>query len=268
MFQAAAPPIGEPIPEAPPAPLSSPAQAAPGEFTRLFQAPAPTLNEAKPEIPPAPAPQSTPGSFTQMFQAAAPPIGEKKTEATRKAPAPLEPGEFTRFFNAASAAPPISAPMPPKAESQGDFDRIFGSSERPVGSPSTVTGIFRQSSSTPAIEPKQADSASSLTAPPAFTPPPGDFTRVFGETSPGIPSPVAAPPTPASPSPASGPGEYTRMFSAQPIPPEPIAAPTPAPVIAPESQRPVKQNSMLVPILIGVIVLLLAAIAVILVAIK
>jgi len=203
-----------------------------------------------------------------MFQAAAPPIGEKKTEATRKAPAPLEPGEFTRFFNAASAAPPISAPMPPKAESQGDFDRIFGSSERPVGSPSTVTGIFRQSSSTPAIEPKQADSASSLTAPPAFTPPPGDFTRVFGETSPGIPSPVAAPPMPASPSPASGPGEYTRMFSAQPIPPEPIAAPTPAPVIAPESQRPVKQNSMLVPILIGVIVLLLAAIAVILVAIK
>jgi len=271
MFQATAPPIGEPVPEAPVAPPPpAPAQAAPGEFTRMFQAAAPPLNEAKPETPKAPPAQSGPGSFAQMFQAAAPPIGEKKAEATQKAPAPLEPGEFTRFFNAAPAAPPVSAPMPPKSEAQGDFARIFGSSDRQAGSPSTVTGIFHQSSSTPAIETKHSGGASSLTAPPAFTPPPGEFTRIFGETSPLTPSagPIAPAPPPASPPPASGPGEYTRMFSAPPIPPEPIATPAPQPAAAPESQGQAKRNSMLVPILIGVIVLLLAAIAVILVAIK
>jgi len=297
MFQAPASPIGESVPDAAPPPDSPPVQTAPGEFTRMFQAAAPPLNEAQSESPAAPPPpsapgsftrmfqapaspigesvpdaapppdsppvQSAPGEFTRMFQAAAAPIGDKKEEATPKAT--LEPGEFTRFFNAAAAAPAGSASMPPSPETQGDFDRIFGSGDRPGVSPSTVTGIFRQSSSTPSVESKQADSASSLAAPPAFSPPPGDFTRVFGKTSPVTPPPDTLPsPSPASPPPVSGPGEYTRMFGSQPIPTEPIAPPPP--VLAPESPVQAKQNSLLVPILIGVIVLLLAAIAVILIA--
>ncbi len=275
MFQAAAPPIGESVPEAPVVPPAPPAApepkpSAPGEFTRMFQAAVPPMSEATVETPKAPPKQASPGSFTQMFQAAAPPMGEQKTKAPQKAPEPSGPGEFTRFFNASSAAPPTAAPIPPKQEAQGDFASIFGSGDRSAGPASTVTGMFHASSSTPAIKPEQAGSALSQPPPPAFTPPPGSFTRIFGETPPAVslPGPMPAPSPPSAPSPASAPGEYTRMFSAQPLPQEPIAALSPPAIKAPEPTAQPKRSSMLIPVLIGVIVLLLAAIAVILVTIK
>ena len=251
MFQAPTPPIGETLPEAPKAPsppkaTPPPAQSAPGSFTQMFQAPTPPIGETMSEAPKAPSPpkatpppaQSAPGSFTQMFQAPTPPIGETMPEAP-KAPSPpkatpppsqLAPGEFTRFFKAAASSPAASAPMPKKSEAQGDFARIFGSGDRVTTPPSTGTGIFDQAPAAVALKQNQSGSPAAPAPPSAYTPPAGNFTRIFGSTPMEIPAPdsIAQTPTPSTPQqPAGSPGEYTRMFSAQSIPQEPTVTQPP-----------------------------------------
>jgi hypothetical protein len=265
MFQAAAPPIGETAPEPPKIPAPPAAEAplekpAPGSFTQMFQTPVPAMGESIPATPKTSATQSSPGSFTQMFQVAAPPMGEPKPAVQQASPAQAAPGEFTRFFS--SSAPTTAAPpLPTKPEAQGEFDRLFGSGDRVTAPPSSVTGIFSPSSSTP------TSSATAPAPPPAFAQPAGEFTRLFGETSSKIPAfdPVPLPQAPSPQPPSGSPGEYTRMFGAASMPVEPIAAPpqAPAPTRAPESPAPAKQNSKLVPVLIGAIVLLLVAIVII-----
>jgi hypothetical protein len=274
IFQAPAAPIGEAVPEPPevkPEPLVAPPQthADPGEFTRMFQAPAPPIGEPKEGTPKAEPGRSAPGSFTQMFQAAAPPIGEPSSKAPKAPPAKSAPGEFTRFFNAQSPTPAAPA-LPSRPEAQGSFDRIFGSGDRVTSPPSTVTGIFNQSSSIPAAKPEQTGSAVAPAPPPAFAPSGGEFSRIFGETSLEIPTlgPMQAPRAPSTQPPVNAPGEYTRMFSASSLQQEPIIAPPPAPATAPQVPAPATQSSKLVPVLIGVIVLLIAAVAVILVLMK
>jgi hypothetical protein len=274
MYQTPAAPIGEAVPEPPevkPEPLVAPPQthADPGEFTRMFQAPAPPIGEPKAGTPKAEPGRSAPGSFTQMFQAAAPPIGEPSSKAPKAPPAKSAPGEFTRFFNAQSPTPAAPA-LPSRPEAQGSFDRIFGSGDRVTSPPSTVTGIFNQSSSIPAAKPEQTGSAVAPAPPPAFAPSGGEFSRIFGETSLEIPTlgPMQAPRAPSTQPPVNAPGEYTRMFSASSLPQEPIIAPPPAPATAPQVPAPATQSSKLVPVLIGVIVLLIAAVAVILVLMK
>ena len=287
MFQAPAAPIGEPVPESlrppmPPAAPPPPAQPAPGSFTQMFQAPAAPIGESVlqspklPTPPAAPTPaQPAPGSFTQMFQAPAAPIGEPVPEMSKAPMPPIQPkpaqpgpGEFTRFFSAASSSSPASTPMPQKSESQGEFARVFGSGDRVTAPPTTVTGIFGASFS--ATPQKQGEIAP--TPPPAFKPPGGEFTKIFGNTMMGIPTqdPAAPMPTPgAAPSPSRSPGEYTRMFSAQPLPPEPPAEPVPAPIGTQEAPAPANRSSkMMIPVLIGVILLLLAAVAVIVIMSK
>ena len=76
-------------------------------------------------------------------------------------------------------------------------------------------------------------------------------------------------PTPGvAPTPSSAPGEYTRMFRAQTLPQEPLAEPVPAPIGTQEAPAPAKRPSKMIPLLIGVILLLLAAIAVIVITIR
>ena len=288
MFQAPAAPIGEPLPEMPKAPTPPaappPAQPAPGSFTQMFQAPATPIGEPVPEMPKTPTPpaapppaQPAPGAFTQMFQAPAAPFGEPAPEMPKAPMQPVQPkpmqsgpGEFTRFFSAASSSSPAPTPMPQKPESQGEFARIFGSGgsgDRVTTPPATVTGIFSASSS--AASPQQSETAP--TPPRAYKSPGGEFTKLFGDTGIGIPmtGPMAPMPTPGTTPPPSGsPGEYTRMFSAQPLPQEPLAEPVPAPIGTQEASAPAKRPSKMIPVLIGAILLLLAAIAVIVIAMR
>jgi hypothetical protein len=286
MFQAPAAPIGESAPVAPeppsPTPALTPPPATRGSFTQMFQAAAAPIGEPMSDVlkaptpPQAPAPTaSVPGSFTQMFQAAAAPIAEPAPQVP-KAPAPPAPpkqaqpgpGEFTRFFSAASSSAPAPAPMPQKPESQGEFARVFGSDEKFAAEPTTVTGMFGQSSS--ASAPKQSEINPAPASPPAFAQPAGDFTKIFGDTAAIVPilSPMAPPPAPgtAPPPTPSAPGEYTRMFSAQTLPQEPPAEPIPAPIGTPEAAAPTKQPSKMIPVVIGIILLLLAVIAIIVIS--
>jgi hypothetical protein len=276
MFQAAAPPIGEAAPElpkiqTPPAAAAPPEKSAPGSFTQMFQTAAPALGESIPSAPKASAPPSAPGSFTQMFQAAAPPIGEPKPAGQQTTPVQAAPGEFTRFFSSPSPTPTAPS-LPTKPEAQGEFDRLFGSGDRVTAPPSSVTGIFNQPLAAPTTKPELTGSAASPAPQPAFAQPAGEFTRIFGETSIKIPAlgTVPVPQAPSSQPPAGVPGEYTRMFGAVSMPVEPIAATpqAPAPTETPEFPAPAKHRSILIPVLIGAIVLLLAAIAIIVISMR
>lgn len=68
---------------------------------------------------------------------------------------------------------------------------------------------------------------------------------------------------PATPAPSAGPGEYTRMFSAQPVPqpqpPAPAPAQTPAPAAAPAAAKKVPWGMLA---LIVAVVVLLAVVAI------
>jgi hypothetical protein len=287
MFQATAAPMGEPVPEMPkapkPPPAPTPARTAPGSFTQMFQPAAAPMGEPAPEVPKAPTPppaptsaQPAPGSFTQMFQAASAPIGEPADQVPKASTPPVPPkqaqsgpGEFTRFFSAASSSAPAPPPMSQKPESRGEFERVFGSGDRATAPATTVTGIFGQPSSVSTS--KQNEITPASTPPQAFAQPAGEFTKIFGDTATEIPTlgPMAPPPAPSAvPPAASSPGEYTRMFSAQPLPQEPLAEPAPTPIGTPEARVPSKQSSKMIPVLIGIILLLLAAIAVIVITMR
>jgi hypothetical protein len=139
-------------------------------------------------------------------------------------PVPPEsgPGDFTRLFRGASA-PSGAAGMPQGPAEKGEFTQIFGGGmENP---------------------------------PPSYATSPGEFTSIL--SSPPEKTPIAAR---SDPQPVSAPGEYTRMFRAQPSMPveEPVPSPAPSPV--PESSFTTRQNPKLVPVLIGIIVLLLIVI--------
>jgi len=293
MFQAPAAPIGESALEAPKAPAPPvepppppPPAPAPGSFTQMFRAAAAPIGEPVPEAPKAPAPPvepppppaPAPGSFTQMFRAAAAPIGEPALQASKTPPpavlpkpAQSGPGEFTRFFKAAASSSPSPAPVPQKTESQGqgEFARLFGSGDRMTAPPSTGTGIFGQSPS--AAAPKQNQIIPVPAPPPSFAKPAGEFTKIFGDTDTGMqtPGPMAAQtpaPSPTPPPPARAPGEYTRMFGAHSFTQEPLTEP--APIAAPEAPVPAKRPSKMIPVLIGITLLLLAAIAVIVITMR
>ncbi len=250
---------------------------APASFTQMFQAAAGPIGEPVTGVPQAsvaPAP-SAPGSFTQMFQASAAPIGESAPQAsiTSTKPAPPKPaqsgpGEFTRFFNAAASPSRAPDPVPQKPQSEGDFARLFGSGDRVEAPPSMDTGMFGQSPSAAALKQSQATPAQA--PPPSFAHAAGELTNIFGGAAAKIPTlDSTALPTPApgapQPPPARDPGEYTRMFGAQSFPQEPLAEPVPARVAAPEAPAPAKLPSKMIFVLIGVTLLLLAAIAAVIV---
>jgi hypothetical protein len=232
-------------------------QAAPGagEFTRMFQTPAASIAEP-PAGPVAPEPQGPaaraqqPGEFTRLFQAAAPPAPAVKP------PGQAPPGEFTRIFGGGASEPQ----PPPRRSEPGEFTRRF---------------------SAPPPSPASGDPPPGAAPPRAFHPPPGEFTRIFGDrgeaSAPFSPAaPVeAAPPGPISAAVAeapASPGEYTRMFSAPASAPPPAPVPPAAPVVAapppvavpgaPVAAPPIPKLTMA---LLGVIVVLVAVIAVLLV---
>jgi hypothetical protein len=239
---------------------------APGEFTRMFQSPVAPFGESADVStrPPAPANQPiappqkqeiAPGEFTQIFQAPKAPMGEPITPAIAPPPADSGPGEFTRFFQ---AAPPSSRPAPmPEKTGQGQFTKVFGGGVSDAKeSAGQFTRIFE--AQTPLGAPPHS-AAGAPAPPPSYAPPAGAFTRVFGghENEP-------APPAPAEPQAPAGPGEYTRMFSAQTILPMEEPAPAPNEPAPSESSVPAKQTSKLPAILVGVILLLLVLIVILL----
>ncbi|MBC8167122.1 MAG: hypothetical protein H7Y20_14790 [Bryobacteraceae bacterium] len=272
-------PIGEAAPEpagAPPIFRSAAAERRPptgdnpGEFTRLFQAgrQAPPTGEprpaAPPVAPPAPAggtplteqPSSGGSEFTKFFQP--PPVkpGTSAHPAFRepfgsKAPSGQSgqrAGEFTQMFGIpggghqggpgfnvpqpkAPAAPP--APAPP---TQGAFTRMFSPGAPAV--PSTPGGV-------PGPPP-----------PPAYQPP--QFQ------APKAPQPQYQAPKPAPPQSQDG-GDFTRMFQT-PAPPSALTpqpqAPVPVAAAPPTALRATKKAGYL-PLIIGLGLLLLAAIVLI-----
>ena len=279
MFQAPAPPLGEPpvrIPEAPAGPPQPPPAA--GEFTRMFQAPAPPLGEPPVRTPEAPAEPSQPppaaGEFTRMFQAPAAPSGEPAGR-TPKVPEPAgvpprseksEPGEFTRFFQSAPTTAPVP-PIPQKPETQGQFTRIFGAGGRPDTPPATSPRLFESAPASTESRQRPKREASVPAPPQAFNTPAGEFTRVFGgapmEAAPsanGLSAPAEAASTPA----AASAGEYTRLFSA-PVSSQTMeteAEPAKEPAAAADSPAAAKPSSRLPLVLTGVIFLLLVVIVV------
>ncbi len=283
LFQAPAAPIGESsstVPRAPEQAAATPssAQPAPGEFTRLFQASAAPIGESSSTVPRTPeqaaatppSAQPAPGEFTRFFQAPAAPIGEsnstvplaqEQAAATPPSAQPA-PGEFTRFFQAAQA--PSSEPMslPEEPETEGQFTRIFGSASGPETPPQSVASSF---DSTPSPE-------TPVQPPPSYGPS-SDFTRIFGSASGESPAPPPGMPvSTAVPTPQAGgaPGEYTRMFGAQPFPPAPSAdqEPEPATPAVPESSVTANKHSWLPLVLIGIILLLLTVIAILRVGLR
>jgi hypothetical protein len=253
MFQApASPPASAPAPSAPEsaAPETPPAQ--PGEFTRMFRAPeAPVTSAGAPAASVEPPPQATPqpGEFTRMFQAAAPPAAVAATPVPPPSVTPPNPADIrTRVFEAPVPAPPDPpppAPAPP-ANEPGEFTRMFQSAAgqpplqaQPAPGADNKAGEFTKFFQSP-LHPEKLREAPAATPPPTGPGPsrPGQFTQVFGNPEkPGSP-PTAPQPlsggsatkafaTPqawsrstvstATPQ-ASGPGEYTRMMSAQAAP--------------------------------------------------
>ncbi len=280
LFQAPAAPSGEssgtvPLAQEQAAATPPSAQPAPGEFTRLFQASAAPSGESCSTAPRAQeqaaatpsSPQPAPGEFTRLFQAPAAPGGESSSTVP-SAPEPAAampssaPGEFTQFFQAAPAPSSEPTSLLPEPEIQGQFTRVFGSAGGPETPPWTVTRSF---DSTPAETPVQ---------PPPLYAPASDFTRIFGSVSgesPKPPSGVGIPTAAPTPEAAGAPGEYTRIFGAQPFPPVPSAdqkPAEPATLTGPESSVTVRKHSMLPLVLIGIILLLLAVIVILRVALR
>ena len=254
-----------------PPPSPSTAQQESGEFTRLFQVPAAPIGESpdfQPQAsgqPPAfpPSPEREPGEFTRFFEAPAVPIGEPSSAVRPGVAPPVQtaPGEFTRFFQSA----PVS-PEPAPVESggaQGQFTRIFGS-----GTPEMRPGNLSSMLDSPISSGAPADKT-----PPSFNAPAGEFTRIFGGASAETPSPAQEAPVPAAPEvrqASAAPGEYTRIFNAQPAAPEPVADQPAEQAVpaAPGSQVQSQKHSRLPLILGGLILLLLIIIAILAVTIR
>jgi hypothetical protein len=237
---------------APPIKTPPPAAKEAGEFTRMFQSPA---GHGATPVPAAPAPSATksgPGEFTRFFETPSPagPMPQSPAVQQPLTPASGRPNfnpvsEFTRTFgkgNDAPAPPPAVAPQ----QEPGEFTRMFHS---PVGAGSPT-----------AHPPSSAHQA----VPQTPSSPMGGAPRGFSIPT---PAPPAQQPT--------GPGEYTRQFSApaqltfgqtSATPPAPLATPSPQafappamaqpamPNMAPAPAPPRKSNLPLILGIVGIIV--------------
>ena len=224
MFEAPAPPMGEPaidLPKIPPEPtVSIPPEQPDLEFSpETSQESAHPIGKSMPEAPEVPLPpkatpppaQPAPGSFTQMFQAPAPPIGEFVPKAPEAPPPPKPaappaqptPGSFTQMFQAPASpigesmpeapkapSPPKSTP-PPAQPAPGSFTQMFQAPAPPIGE------------SKPEIP--KTSSTQKATPPPSQLAP-GEFTRFFKAAS---SSPAASTPMPKKP---EAQGEFARIF--------------------------------------------------------
>jgi len=223
------------------APAAPSPGAQPGQFTRMFQAPETPATSAAAPTKPVETPRQ-PGEFTRMFQAASPPAAAAATPV----PPPGQVDVKTRVFEAPTSATPEptppSAPAPPASE-PGEFTRMFQSAAgqpplqaQPVPGTDNRAGEFTKFFQSPLHPEKLREGPTATPPPPAPGPSrPGQFTQVFGNPEkpgsfPTAPQPLtggsatkafATPqawsrPTVSSATPqATGPGEYTRMMSAQ-----------------------------------------------------
>jgi hypothetical protein len=269
LFQA--PTVPAPPPRQPQTPPAEPSAAADADsFTAMFRSPAastpppsPPPHQAPPAGPPPGAPSARPaapvesgeGEFTRMIRAAtgldrnAPP----SSGAPSQPPSPLQP------------PPPVSPPLPPSSPPvrpvpgqpsapapPGEFTSWFAKQTGPSESdfrPGPVGGRPGQGSSGgPTIGPAADDYLSRLS---------GGGAKPAGPVPPAARAPDPWSPPQAGPPPMrSGPGEYTRIFSAPPPPgPGPLPPPPPAPPPAGPSRK------WLIGGLIGIFVLALLFVA-------
>jgi hypothetical protein len=277
--QSAAAPLRPPAPPQPPAAPPPQAKPEPGEFTRMFQAP--TAPGPAPLSTPAPAPPQAPplqakkeaGEFTRMFQAPGASISPAAPAPPAPPPAASKsgPGDFTRFFETPSPAgpmphsPAVQQPLTPQAPGSSghnrvsEFTRTFGKGEldmppaRPpvAPPPQKEPGEFTRMFHSPGA------SAPVPVAPPTFATPPGaarPTPPAMGGATQGFSTPA---PPPAAPK-QSGPGEYTRQFSApaqltfgqtSATPSAPLAAsPTPQAFAPPAMGQPAMPNMAQAPV--------------------
>ena len=226
---------------------AQPAQAEPGEFTRMFQAPRPVSQgnpgsaskmmqapgatpplpgpdapkppgDPEPEPPPEPGPVSAPGVFTSMFEADR---ARAAQEAGRTVP---EPGEFTKQFLSAGSKPVAE---PPKAKRR-DLEDTVEIIPPPFAAPPPVAA--------PPVAPAPGEFTRVFRSPLPEPPPPppvqktnqepGEFTRMF--QVPAAPAPIGeirAPAPSVSEQPSAAPGEFTKFFQTPPAKQEPTSHP-------------------------------------------
>lgn len=218
-----------------------PGEPDPGEFTRLLRSATPAPAAAVPS--PAPAEPGA-GEFTRMLQSAAQPGSGTSSAAAAPQPAsvptavtppaeietaaPAQPelGEATRVF-----AQTPAAPVPPRTSSAPQPSGPVAPPSPPHTPPpslqASAPGEFTRMMQSPlAAEPLRSSPA----APPA--PSAGGFTRMMqaGQLPDAPPRPVPPPGAAAAPPPSRSfqpafqpPGEFTRMFAAEPMPSENLA---------------------------------------------
>lgn len=217
-----------------------PDEADPGEFTRLLRSATPPPASDAPSHAPA---EPAPGEFTRMLQSAAPPASGTSSAAAAPQPAsmPTAVGPPAEIETAAPAQPELgeatrvfaqtpAAPAPPRTSSAPPSSSPVVPSSLPLAPPpspqASAPGEFTRMMQSPlAAEPLR----SSPMAPPV--PSAGGFTRMMqaGQLPDAPARPVPPPSGAAAPPPSRSfqpPGEFTRMFAADPTPSESLAGPT------------------------------------------
>ncbi|MEO8051393.1 MAG: hypothetical protein ABI833_13330 [Acidobacteriota bacterium] len=268
-----------------------PVKSEPGEFTRMFQAPvAPTTAVppshaqtpppavAAPPIRTPPPAAKEPGEFTRMFQS---PVGHGATpqpvvpSPSAAPPAPRSgDGEFTRFFETPSPAgpvphsPAVQQPLTPHAAGRSGYNQVseftqtFGKGTMDVppppvaATPQREPGEFTRMFHSPGVSGPSAGGASGLPQAPASTSTPQARSQPMPPAMSGATQGFSIPtPVPSTPQP-SGPGEYTRQFSApaqltfgqaSAAPAAPLAAPSPQAFAPPAMAQPAMPNMAAAP---------------------
>jgi hypothetical protein len=204
---------------------------------------------------PAGAPFAGPGEFTQLFQAAekpkegvgtaapvkpapAPARPEAATQTLSAAPVEPEIGEFTRLLRTPAAEPKAAAPSVPPQQGPvaepGEFTRMFEPQPRVSAATAATSGVPAPAPQrsgpgefTRAMQPPLAPKSNHpMPAAPA-APPPSEFTRIMqGNRLPQPPVIHRSPLSQAQPRESlQSPGDFTRLFEAEPSPTERLAAP-------------------------------------------
>jgi hypothetical protein len=212
---------------------AQPAQAEPGEFTRMFQAPRPASQtnpgsaskimqspsatppvpepaapkppgDPEPEPPPEPGPVSTPSVFTSMFEA------DRARAAQQTGQTAPGPGEFTKQFLSAGSKPVAEQPKAKRRDLEDTVEIVPPPIAAPP-SPGEFTRVFRIPSPEPPPPPPPVQKTSHE---------PGEFTRMFQ-----APAPPPAQTPSVSEQPSAAPGEFTKFFQAPPPRQEPTSHP-------------------------------------------
>jgi hypothetical protein len=197
-------------------------------------------------VKPASAPQQGPGTTRVDWliePMSPPPSAPPSVPSAPSASKPGGPGEFTQMFQAAesrqgstppafqaSTPPPVAAQRPAVSPESQPAPNPSSPSASPA--PGEFTRIF-VNTSVPATEPRTpGNSAKTVVEPLQFTPPPANPSRMKGFSAPGVSDS------------ASAEGSFTQFFKAAPSTPAPAPPPMQqAPAFAPPAPPPPQAHS-------------------------